>query len=333
MKSPASEPSASEMAAALASTEPSQLPARLRTERGKPADLLSHGDQVLFHSRPGSEYGAKFWQALLALQDNIWPELSARVDSARAIGVHWEQDTTPFAWFEEGRALAHVGVIDHPLRLMGKDLVVAGIHAVCVDPIARGRGLAQHCMEAALSWVDERNMLAKLSTSIPNFYSPWGFSVVPTYCFVSERSGGGGNARPALNGDAAYLRALFEARTPISDVYATREKGWLPIINLALLRRLPSGVLVVPDRDFLIVARQQGEVLHLDDVIGPELPELGEVLAAVPFAFARVVYHFTPDRLDPSARAETVSASGEVMQIRGAWPAMTAFGVPSVWEH
>jgi GNAT superfamily N-acetyltransferase len=288
---------------------------------------------VLFHSRPGSEYDAKFWQALLTLQDGIWPELSARVDSARALGVHWEHDTTPFAWFEEGRALAHVGVITHPLRLMGKDLVVAGIHAVCADPTARGRGLARRCMQAALSWVDERNMLAKLSTSIPHFYSPWGFSVVPTHYFVSERAGGGGSARPALNGDTAYLRALFEARTPISDVYATREKGWLPIINLALQRRLPSGVLVVPGRDFLIVARQQGGVLHLDDVIGPELPDLAEVLAAIPFKFERIVYHFTPDRLDPFARTETLSVGGGVMQIRGAWPTMTAFGVPSVWEH
>ena len=288
---------------------------------------------MLFHSRPGSEYDAKFWRALLTLQDSIWPDLSARVGQARTLGVHWEQNTTPFAWFEKGRALAHVGIIAHPVRLMGEDLVVAGIHAVCVEPTARGRGLARRCMEAALSWVDERDMLAKLSTSIPGFYSSWGFSVVPTYRFVSERAGGGGCARPAQIGDAEHLHALFETRTTASDVYATREKGWLPIINLALQRRLPTGVFVVPRRDFLIVARQQGEVLHLDDVIGPELPELDEVLAAIPFEFRRTVYHFTPDRLDPHARAEAASVDDGVMQVRGAWPALPPFGVPSVWEH
>ena len=288
---------------------------------------------MLFHSRPGSEYDAKFWRSLLALQDRIWPELSVRVEGARTLGVHWEQNTTPFAWLEGERALAHVGVIAHPLRLMGKDLVVAGIHAVCVDPLARGRGLARRCMEAALSWVDERNMLAKLSTSIPEFYSPWGFSVVPTYRFISERAGGGGSARAALLGDAAHLRGLLDTRTPTSDVFATREKGWLPIINLALQRRLPSGVLVVPGRDFLIVARQQGKVLHLDDVIGPELPELDDIVAAIPFDFERIVYHFTPDRLAPHARAEVASGDDGVLQIRGAWPALPPFGVPSVWEH
>jgi GNAT superfamily N-acetyltransferase len=288
---------------------------------------------MLFHSRPGSEYDAKFWRALLALQDSTWPLLSDRVDSARTLGVHWEQDTTPFAWFEGDRALAHVGVIAHPLRLMGQDLVVGGIHAVCVDPSARGRGLARRCMEAALAWIDERNMLAKLSTSIPDFYAPWGFSVVPTHRFVSERAGGGGRARPALISDAAHLRALLETRVPTSDVYATREKGWLPIINLALQRRLPSGVLVVPGRHFLIVAREQDKVLHLEDVIGPELPELDEILAAIPFEFERVVYHFTPDRLSPLARSEVAPVDDGVMQIRGAWPVLPPFGVPSIWEH
>lgn len=288
---------------------------------------------MLFHGRPGSEYDATFWRALLTLQDRIWPDLSDRVDQARRLGVHWEQNTTPFAWFEDGRALAHVGVIEHPVRLLGEDQVVAGIHAVCVDPTARGSGLARRCMEAAVSWIDERGMPAKLSTGIPSFYSSWGFSVVPTHRFVSDRVGGGGRARPAQISDAARLHALLETRTPTSDVYATREHGWLPIINLALQRRLPAAMFVVPGRDFLIVARQQGDVLHLEDVIAPELPELDEVLAAVPFEFRRTVYHFTPDRLDPLARAEVAPIDDGVMQVRGTWPALPPFGVPSVWEH
>jgi hypothetical protein len=89
--------------------------------------------------------------------------------------------------------------------------------------------------------------------------------------------------------------ALLSARTPTSNVYATREPGWLPITNLALQGRLPHGV-VVPQRDFVIVARQQGEVPHLDDVVGPDLPALEEVLTAIPFRFERVIYGFTPDR-------------------------------------
>jgi hypothetical protein len=188
-------------------------------------------------------------------------------------------------------------------------------------------------MEAALDWIDERFDLAKLSTAIPAYYARWGFSVIPTYRFVAHRAGGGGAARPATLDDTMRIRALLSARTPTSDVYATREPGWLPIVNLALQGRLPGGVLVVPQRDFLIVARHQGEVLQLDDVIGPEMPSLGEVLAAISFRFERVIYGFTPDRLEPGARADLVPVEQGVMQVRGAWPMLPPFAVPSVWEH
>jgi len=288
---------------------------------------------MLYHGRPGTDYDATFWRALHALQGRIWPQMSARIETARKLGVHWEAETTPFAWFEEGRALAHVGVIAHPLRLLGEDRVVAGIHAVCTDPEARGRGLGRRCMEAALDWIDERFDLAKLSTAIPAYYARWDFSVIPTHRFVAQRTGGGGAGRPATLDDTARIRALLSARTPPTDVYATREPGWLPIINLALQGRLPGGVLVVPQRDFLIVARQQGEVLQLDDVVGPELPGLGEVLAAIPFRFERIIYGFTPDRLEPGARPEPVPVGEGVMQVRGAWPTLPPFAVPSVWEH
>ena len=288
---------------------------------------------MLFQGRPGTDYDAAFWRALHALQDRIWPQMSARVEAARKLGVHWEDTTTPFAWIEDERVLAHVGVTAHPLRLLGEDRVVAGLHAVCADPEVRGRGLGRRCMEAAVAWIDERFELAKLSTTIPAFYSRWGFSVVPTHRFVTQRAGGGGLARSATLDDTARIRALLSARTPTSDVFATRESRWLPIINLALQRRLPDGVLVVPQRDFLIVARQQEETLHLDDIVGPELPSLEEVLAAIPFRFERIIYGFTPDRLDPGARPEPVPAEEGVMQVRGAWPELPPFAVPSVWEH
>jgi GNAT superfamily N-acetyltransferase len=286
---------------------------------------------MLYHGRPGTEYDPAFWQALHALQDRIWPQMSTRIEVARKLGVHWEASTTPFVWVEQGRALAHVGVIAHPLRLLGEDRMVAGIHAVCTDPDARGRGLGRRCMEAALAWIDENFDLAKLSTAIPAFYGRWCFSAIPTHRFVARRGGGAGPARPATLEDAARIRALLSARTPTSDLYATRDLGWLAIINLALQRRLPHGVLVVPQRDFIIVARQQGEVLHLDDVVGPELPALEEVLATIPFRFERVVYGFTPDRLDPDARPVQVEEG--TMQIRGAWPNLPTFAVSSIWEH
>ena len=81
------------------------------------------------------------------------------------------------------------------------------------------------------------------------------------------------------------------------------------------------------------MARQQGDVLHLDDVIGPELPDLEEVLAAIAFRFERVIYGFTPDLLEPGARPELVPVEEGAMPVRGAWPELPPFAVSSVWEH
>ena len=122
---------------------------------------------MLYHGRPGADYDATFWRALHALQDRIWPQMSARLEAARKLGVHWEAETTPFAWVEEERALAHVGVIAHPLRLLGEDRVATGIHAVCTDPEARGRGLGLAAQEAAAAWIDERFELAKPRRASP----------------------------------------------------------------------------------------------------------------------------------------------------------------------
>ena len=46
---------------------------------------------------------------------------------------------------------------------------------------------------------------------------------------------------------------------------------------------------MVPQRELLIVARKRGEVLHLDDVVGPELPGLDEVLDRDPVPLRAVL--------------------------------------------
>jgi hypothetical protein len=51
------------------------------------------------------------------------------------------------------------------------------------------------------------------------------------------------------------------------------------------------------------------------------------------FRFERVIYGFTPDRLDRGARPEPVPVEEGVMLVRGAWPKLPPFAVPSIWEH
>ena len=111
--------------------------------------------------------------------------MPARIETVRMLDVHGEAKTTPFAWTEEERALAHVGVIAHRIHLLGEDRVVAGIHAVCVAPRAAQARLGRRCVEAALTWIDERFDLTKLSIIIPALYARWRFG--PRPCGPTER--------------------------------------------------------------------------------------------------------------------------------------------------
>ena len=238
---------------------------------------------MLYHGRPGTDYDATFWQALHALQDRIWPQMSARLEAARKLDVHWEAETTPFAWVEEQRALAHVGVIAHPLRLLGEDRVVAGIHAVCVDPGARGRGLARRCMEAALAWIDERFDLAKLSTGIPAFYARWGFSVAPT------RPGSSLSA-PAAAARRAPRSWMTQHGSARCSRRARQPPTSMPPANPAGCRSSTSRYSVACGTACSwfrggissSLRASRGTVLHLDDVVGPELPGLEEVIGRDP---------------------------------------------------
>jgi len=169
---------------------------------------------MLYHGRHGTDYDATFWQALHTLQDRIRSQMSTRIEDARKLDVHWEVET-PFAWVEEGRALVHVGVIAHPLRLAGEDRVVAGIHGVCVDPEAHGAGWDGGAWTGPSPGSTSASIWPSSRRSSPPFYRRRGFSVVPTHRFVAQRAGGCGSPRAATLDDTARIRALLSARADL----------------------------------------------------------------------------------------------------------------------
>ncbi|MFZ5480756.1 MAG: GNAT family N-acetyltransferase [Myxococcota bacterium] len=265
------------------------------------------------------------WPAAFTLFDAVWPDMSARVARAEALGYPWAAVTTPFAWFEGDRALAHVGVLEHPVRLLGEDRAVAGIHAVCSHPDARGRGLVRRLLEEALAFVDARWDTAKLHTDHPALYAKFGFRVVPTYTWVSDRAGGRGRAVPV---DVA--RVPFAGRAPVSEVLCSRDPGSLPVIDAALARALDRWFFAVPGADWAAAWELRGDTLVVHDVFGPTLPTVEALADAAP-PHARVRWSFCPDRFDPAAIPEPVTEGA--FQVRGRWPDGAVVGVSPLWEH
>lgn len=286
----------------------------------------------------GTAYDDAFWTATFALYDAIWPQMSTKLADAAALGFPWQPTSHPFVWMEDGRALANVGVLLHPLRLAGEDCVIAGVHAVCSHPSARGRGLARACMDRAVEWIDARGLVAKLGTDLTDFYQRWGFRFVPNHQFVSARSGGGGPARllapTTVPEDATLLRDALARRTVVSDVFATRDDGgWLVAIDLALARGLDTWAWHLPDLDAVLLAEHQGDELVIHDLLAPSLPSVDALLRQVARPFEHVRWLFSPDLFDAEATPIPRPVSSGLFMVRGPWPSTPPFGYSVLWEH
>lgn len=76
---------------------------------------------------------------LFNLLESTFAGISRTAESARALSAPCEEASTPFVRFEGDRAIAHVGVLELPMVVMGQSMIVGGIHAVCTRPKFRHR--------------------------------------------------------------------------------------------------------------------------------------------------------------------------------------------------
>lgn len=271
-------------------------------------------------------------QALLA---SAFKTLPVKVDAARALGFDWDAVTTPFVELHDDVIVSHVGVLDVPLRLDGRAVRVAGIHAVCTLPAYRRRGFYRRAMERALAFVEPRWELAQLYTDEPALYEPFGFRVVPTRRWDADRPDAlAPGARPIdAQGDLPALVDALSRRTPLSHVYASVDDGWLLGIDALLSTGDLSLVWRVPELDVFVAGRLEGERFTLCDVIATELPDWSVLAPRLP-GRGPVRLAFTPDRY-PDARARLLGPADDgCYMVRGPFPLDGRdFAVPPLCQH
>lgn len=272
--------------------------------------------------------------ALLALLDDGFSGLRERIAAADAAGFAWDAVTEPFVEHDARGPVAHVGVLEHRVRLAGRDVVVGGVHAVCTRSDARGRGHARAALARALRWCDERYEVVKLGTDLPAVYAPHGFRPLPTHHFEVPHQGGAGAVRPLAPTERAAFLARCDARDPVSDAFASLDPGWLVGIDLALQRRSLGELWVVDGLDAVVDWSVGPDgALDVHDVFARRLPPLDALLERAP-PHHGVRLHFLPDRLAPGARPVPRPHDG-VWMVRGAWPlpASAPFAVGRLAEH
>jgi len=269
---------------------------------------------------------------LYGLFDVIWRGMATKLETAARFGWQWDMLTTPFVSRAEGRIVSHVGVLDLPVRLGGRDIHVAGVHAVCTHPSQRRRGHFRAAMEEALAFIDARWSTAKLHTDKPWLYEPFGFRVVPQHRFHVERSGPSGRGRRVTEADLPTVHELLASRTPVSDVFAARDPGWLFGIDEVLWTGGLDHLVLLDAPRSLIACEVVDGVLRLYDTVAPERLSLDAVLAAAPAAFHAVELWMPVDLLAPAARPSPYPA-GDLLMVRGDWPEMPPFAVGALASH
>ena len=293
---------------------------------------------TIYGRRPGTDYDAEWWRNVHALYEDCFPGLPAGIARAEAAGVAWPSCTTPFVAMEHGRALAHVGVIAHPMILHGRLVLAAGIHAVCTTSNRRRQGWARRLLTEALAWADERFPIAKLHTDNPAIYHSHGFLPVPTHRFLAPippaDSGRRRLLQPATNAeDAVFLSGLMANRTPPSLRCATADPGWLDTIVASLSGVIDTGFWLLEDFQAVVVTAREAKATLILDVIAADLPPAGVVAGAASQGGPPVVWTFSPDLVHPTPEAIPAPADAGVLMVRGDWPVREPFGISPLWEH
>jgi predicted N-acetyltransferase YhbS len=268
---------------------------------------------------------------IFGLIDLAFPNdgLPARERAARALGCRWDTLSTPFVRFEGERAVSHVGLLEIPLVLDGREQVVGGIHAVATHPERRRRGLYRSVMEEALAFADARYPTLVLTTEEPSLYQPFGFRVIDESRFVGRCAKPETPARTRLldrarASDLALLHRLLEARAPVSLRYGVVRDRVVFGFNEAY-----SALRYAEDLDALLLYDVRETTLRLYDVVAREIPGLAEIAARVPEELTDVEVYFAPDRLRERLEPEPARLDGAYFMLRGPFPvAAGTFMVP-----
>jgi predicted N-acetyltransferase YhbS len=252
------------------------------------------------------------------------PALPRMRKRAERLRWRWEDVSTPFVHEQDGRVISHVGVLEMNLVCHGETRRVGGIHAVCTLEAERRRGLFRVLIEEALAHCEERYETVELSTENPEYYEPFGFRSVPEFRFLAEVGsppGRNGFRRLRLDdaADLDRLEDLLRHRVPVSRTLSVASELDVFKFNEGSGDRL---YLCEELELVAVISRADSETgpgqLVIDDLVAPELPELGEILARWPEPVREVCFHFCPEHLDVVARPEAVQ--DDVFMVRGEFP-------------
>ncbi|MBM4186794.1 MAG: GNAT family N-acetyltransferase [Gemmatimonadetes bacterium] len=238
-----------------------------------------------------------------------FPGVSAGRRQGEGFGVPWERCSTPFVAREENRVSCHVGLLEVPIRVLGRDLVAGGVHGVATHPERRRQGLFRGVMSELLVHAGTRFDTLFLTALHPEYFADFGFRVVPEFvhrtgCLPTRVS----DSRPLDLGspaDLALMHRLLDTRSPISDYLGVgSEKGCFGFVEFGSTIRYSPGL------DAAVIAAPTERGVRIYDVVAPTLPAFPEVLGIAGSEGSEAICYFAPDRFAGSFRPEPHDLTG-----------------------
>jgi predicted N-acetyltransferase YhbS len=231
-----------------------------------------------------------------------------------------------------GRCVANAGTFTLKLIVGGKPVTAMGIQSVATRPQWRRRGLSHDLLERALRWCDAHAPLTFLMTSIPRFYEPMGFRIVPQFAYVGRAPT---SDRPALgchrldlgaDEDLRLLVQVLRHRVPVSARFAVDGSPGAFVLNL-LDRAELAAWYIEPSQAVVVTATRPEGTLCIVDIAAADMPTLADVVAAVGHQSKQVEVHFPPDRLAWNGTA-TPAETSTVLMVRGDLEPLEPFMIP-----
>jgi predicted N-acetyltransferase YhbS len=262
-------------------------------------------------------------ERVFTLLDEVFPEINLRklADCGRKLGASWESVSTPFVKFDGDKAISHVGVLEIPMRLMGEDVVVGGIHAVSTHPEYRRRGFYRKIMSEVLDYCDSRYQTLVLTTSQPELYKPFGFRVLQEYLFTAKCNFSPGNLSKESarlldinqDNDIQLLNRLLENRIPVSDTVGVRNEKAIFFVNQGL-----NSLYYLENLDTILVMEIEKKKLKLFDAVFTKKISLELILSQIPQLIEEVEMYFNGDSLDKDVEASPYIIDGDsLLMVRG----------------
>jgi N-acetylglutamate synthase-like GNAT family acetyltransferase len=267
----------------------------------EPHDLTNTSSPINQVMRKSFDTDPTLFGRLFELLDQVFPGVLGVAVNARALGAPWESASTPFVREENGRVLAHVGVIELPLILMGQPTRVGTVHGVATHPDHRHRGYFRELIKQAIEYGHQKYETLILTTEHPEYFEPFGFRRVQEHRFSLKSHE---QNRPefrlldiSLKEDVDIFQRLLATRTPVSNVVGVADEYAVFSFNEG-----SRPIHYSKELDVMTCAEIEGSKLVLFDLVGPNLPAISEVVARQPQPISEVDFRFTPDRIAPEAQ-------------------------------